>query len=51
MHVIVLLYMVTWSNTLVYPFAFRCVFLYVLCYLIIIDMFHIQMQLIQRLDL
>jgi len=49
----------TWNNTLVYSCECVCfvllsycvnVFFYVLCCLMLIDMFHIQMQLLQRLD-
>jgi hypothetical protein len=52
--------MLTWSNTLVYAcecvfvlftlFSCECIFLSVLCCLMFIDMFHIQIQLMQRLD-
>jgi len=60
MHVIVLLCMIIWSNILVdpceyvlfcfTPLSYECIFLCALCCLIFIDMFHIQMQLMQRLD-
>ena len=64
MHVIFPLWMMTWSNTLVYScecvcfifccfvllFNLECIFLCVLCCLMFIDMFHIQMQLMQRQD-
>jgi hypothetical protein len=62
MHVIVTFWMMTWSNTVVYScecgfflFCFpvlscECIFLCVLCCLMFIDMFYIQMQLMQRLD-
>jgi hypothetical protein len=60
-HLILPLCMMTWSNTLVYScecvclFCFtlsscECIFLCVLCCLMFIDMFHIQIQLMQRLD-
>jgi len=61
MHVTVPLWMITRSNTLVYPvhvFVLFCftvlycewIFMCVLCCLMFVDMFHIQMQLMQRLD-
>jgi len=61
MNVIVPLWMMTWSTTLVNScecvclFCFtvlscECNFLCVLCCPMFIDMFHIQMQLMQRLD-
>jgi hypothetical protein len=65
MHVIVPLWMMAWSKTLVYScecvvfcFVLFCftvlscehIFLCALCCLMFIDMFHIQMQLMQRLD-
>ena len=62
MHKTVPMYMTTLSNTLVYTcewvflFCFtllycKCFFPCVLCCLIFIDVLHIQMQLMQRLDL